>query len=161
MRRSSGSSCLDFADQLDTALRYYGFASTLDRHGISGGEVRLNNLIRDADTVAFVLSPASAKSEICAWEVDEAVRLGKRIIPVLCRQLDVPAHRRSSGISITSSSTPNLSHQAPASAQGSSGSALHSIPISSGCANTLAICSGRRSGTEAADPPIGCCRVLT
>jgi hypothetical protein len=82
---------LDFADQLDTALRYYGFASTLDRHGISGGEDwqrRLNNLIRDADTVAFVLSPASAKSEICAWEVDEAVRPGKRIIPVLCRPLD-------------------------------------------------------------------------
>jgi hypothetical protein len=82
---------LDFADQLDTALRYYGFASTLDRHGISGGEDwqrRLGNLIRDADTVVFVLSPASAKSEICAWEVDEAVRLGKRIIPVLCRPLD-------------------------------------------------------------------------
>jgi TIR domain len=82
---------LDFADQLDTALRYYGFASTLDRHGISGGEDwqrRLSNLIRDADTVAFVLSPASAKSDICSWEVREAVRLGKRIIPVLCRPLD-------------------------------------------------------------------------
>ena len=60
---------LEFADQLDIALRYYGFASTIDRHGISGGEEwqrRLGNLIRDADTVAFVLSPASAKSEICA-----------------------------------------------------------------------------------------------
>src|SRR5262249_32990280 len=82
---------LEFADQLDTALRYCGFASTIDRHGISGGEDwqrRLGNLIRDADGVVFVLSPASAKSEICAWEVGEAVRLGKRIVPVLCRPLD-------------------------------------------------------------------------
>jgi hypothetical protein len=80
---------LDFADQLDKALRLTGFA-TLDRHGISGGEdwrIRLGGLIRAADTVVFVLSPASAASEICAWEVGEAARLNKRIIPVLCRTL--------------------------------------------------------------------------
>src|SRR5262245_57178000 len=82
---------LNFADQLDVALGLYGFATTIDRHGISGGEDwkrRLRNLIREADTVVFVLSPASAVSEICAWEVDEAVRLGKRILPVLCRASD-------------------------------------------------------------------------
>lgn len=81
---------LDFSDQLDAALRLTGFDTTLDRHGISGGEdwkSRLGNLIRDADTIAFVLSPSSARSEICAWEVAEATRLGKRIIPVPCRPL--------------------------------------------------------------------------
>jgi hypothetical protein len=31
--------------------------------------------------VVFVLSPTSARSEICAWEVKEAARLGKRILP--------------------------------------------------------------------------------
>jgi WD40 repeat protein len=80
-----------FSDQLDMALGLTGFDTTLDRHGISGGEdwkSRLGNLLRDADTVAFVLSPSSARSEICAWEVGEAIRLGKRIIPVLCRPLD-------------------------------------------------------------------------
>jgi TPR repeat protein len=82
---------LDFADQLDAALDACGFACVLDRHGISGGEdwkLRLGNLISEADTVVFVLSPTSARSEICAWEVEEAARLGKRILPVNCRSLE-------------------------------------------------------------------------
>jgi len=82
---------LGFADQLEEALKITGFSTTLDRHGISGGEDwqgRLGALIRDADTVVFVVSPASTKSEICAWEVAEAVRLNKRILPVLPRSLN-------------------------------------------------------------------------
>ncbi len=81
---------LAFADQLDPALRLTGFDTTIDRRGISGGEnwkSRLGNLILGCDTVVFVLSPASAESEICAWEVGEATRLGKRIIPVLCQPI--------------------------------------------------------------------------
>jgi TPR repeat protein len=81
---------LDFADQLDAALNACGFDCVLDRHGISGGEDwkrRLGNLIREADTVVFVLSPTSARSEICAWEVEEAARLGKRILPAIWRSL--------------------------------------------------------------------------
>jgi hypothetical protein len=80
---------LDFADQLDAAL--YDFECLIDRHGISGGEDwkrRLGNLISEADTVVFVLSPSSARSEICAWEVEEAARLNKRILPVVCRPLE-------------------------------------------------------------------------
>jgi tetratricopeptide (TPR) repeat protein len=79
-----------FADQLVAALAVTGFEPTIDRHEISGGEDwkrRLGGLIREADTVVFVLSPASAQSSICAWEVDEAARLGKRILPVVCRPL--------------------------------------------------------------------------
>src|SRR5262249_42496165 len=45
------------------------------------------NMISEADTVVFVLSPDSARSEICFHEVEEAVRLGKRILPVNCRPL--------------------------------------------------------------------------
>jgi TIR domain len=81
---------LDFADMLDAALGLANFETTIDRRGISGGEdwkTYLGALIRDADTVVFVLSPSSVRSEICAWEVEEAVRLGKRIIPVLARPL--------------------------------------------------------------------------
>ncbi|MGI9424317.1 MAG: toll/interleukin-1 receptor domain-containing protein [Hyphomicrobiaceae bacterium] len=82
---------LTFAEQLAAALALQQFAITIDRHGISGGEdwkQRLGHLIRDADTIVFVLSPASANSEICRWEVDEAVRLGKRILPVVSESIE-------------------------------------------------------------------------
>jgi len=73
---------LDFADQLAAALDSSGFECFIDREGISGGEAwkrRLGNLISEADTVVFVLSPGSARSETCNWEVEEAARLNKRI----------------------------------------------------------------------------------
>ena len=82
---------LNFADQLDAALNLCGFECLIDRHGISGGEDwkrRLGNLISEADTIVFVLSPSSARSEICDWEVEEAARLNKRILPVNCRPLE-------------------------------------------------------------------------
>jgi TPR repeat protein len=82
---------LHFADQLDAALNACGFECLIDRHGISGGEDwkrRLGTLISGADTVVFVLSPTSARSEICAWEVEKATRLSKRILPVSCRPLE-------------------------------------------------------------------------
>src|SRR6516162_1249453 len=82
---------LNFADQLDAALSTYGFECLVDRHGISGGEDwkrRLGDLISEADTVVFVLSPSSAHSEICDWEVEEAARLNKRILPVNWRPLE-------------------------------------------------------------------------
>jgi TPR repeat protein len=81
----------DFADQLDAALDAYGFESSMDRHGVSGGEEwkrRLGNLISEADTVVFVLTPTSARSPICSWEVEEAARLGKRILPANWRPLE-------------------------------------------------------------------------
>ncbi|MGZ8446001.1 MAG: toll/interleukin-1 receptor domain-containing protein, partial [Candidatus Binatia bacterium] len=78
---------LSFADELVAGLAYDGrYEVTIDRHSIIEGEdwrLRLGALIADADTVVFILSPASAKSDICAWEVDEAHRLSKRILPVL------------------------------------------------------------------------------
>src|SRR6516225_1417378 len=80
-----------FAGQLVAALNACGFECFIDREGISGGEKwkqRIGNLISEADTVVFMLSPASVRSEICAWEVEEAARLGKRILPVNCRPLE-------------------------------------------------------------------------
>lgn len=82
---------VDFADQLHATLIIGGYDATIDRHGIHVGEDwerRLGDMIRSADTVVFLLSPSSARSAACAWEVGQAVHLGKRIIPIACRPLD-------------------------------------------------------------------------
>ena len=82
---------LAFADQLVAVLEWQGFLPIIDRKGIYGAErweERLGQLILEADIVVFVLSPDSAASEVCAWEVEKAAGRGKRIIPVLCRPLE-------------------------------------------------------------------------
>ena len=89
---------LGFADELVAALGMAAeFEILFDRIGIGHGEEwrgRLGRLIVESDTVVFILSPDSVASEVCAWEVEEARRLSKRIIPVLWRAVDfarVPA----------------------------------------------------------------------
>ena len=81
---------LEFADQLAKALELLGYRSIIDREGISGGEewkIRLGELILECDTVVFVMTPESAVSPVCAWEVEEAARLSKRILPVIAMPL--------------------------------------------------------------------------
>jgi TIR domain len=92
----------EFADQLVDALIAAGFDPLIDRHRMTGGEEfrnRLSALIRECDTVAFVISPDSVDPKsFCAWEVAEASRYSKRMIPVLYRPLGdavVPPHLRS------------------------------------------------------------------
>ena len=82
---------VDFADQLVHVLADRGFEVVIDRKDIDAAErwkERLGQLILQSDIVVFVLSPDSARSDICAWEVEEAARRAKRIIPVLCRALE-------------------------------------------------------------------------
>jgi hypothetical protein len=80
----------DFADQLVAGLEALGFPTTIDRRGIHGAEnwkQRLGELILGSDIVVFVLTPTSATSPVCQWEVDHARELKKRIVPVLARPL--------------------------------------------------------------------------
>jgi TPR repeat protein len=82
---------LEFVEQLKAGLDPCGVECIIDFEGISGGEDwkrRLGDLISEADTVIFVLTPESARSEICAWEAQEATRLSKRIVPVNWRPLE-------------------------------------------------------------------------
>ncbi len=87
-----------FVDELAAGLPLVGnFDVTLDRHSIESGvdwKERLRDLIEEADAVVFVLSPEFARSKECAWEVEMATALGKRLVPVLYRALGdaVPPH---------------------------------------------------------------------
>jgi hypothetical protein len=86
--RSDGSA---FAEELVAGLEAAGFDPFLDRHDIAPGEdweSRLGNLLQEADTVVYVLTPAWVASDRCKWEVDRAEALHKRLIPVVAR--DVP-----------------------------------------------------------------------
>jgi hypothetical protein len=67
-----------------------GFAPFLDRHDIKPGEpweARLGGLIEQSDTVVFVISPESVKSERCVWEVEKALALSKRLLPVIYKSV--------------------------------------------------------------------------
>jgi len=78
-------------EQLRDALIEFGFEAYLDLHDILPGEPwkeRLGVLIASADTVVFALSPDSVASEVVDWEVNEAERLSKRILPVVMRDAD-------------------------------------------------------------------------
>ena len=76
-----------FAKELLSGLEFDGgYEVFIDEHDIHEGEVwqeRLHALIVSADTVVFVMSPSSVASEICRWEIKEAVANSKRIVPVL------------------------------------------------------------------------------
>lgn len=74
-----------FADQIGAFLHNAGFQPLLDRYetGGDGWEDRLGRLIEDADALVLVLTEASANSEMCVWEVEEAQRLNKRVVLVL------------------------------------------------------------------------------
>src|SRR5262249_35824403 len=80
-----------FAREIAGGLQMFGgFDISIDTEAIQEGEdwkARLGVLIADSDTVVFILTSKSAASHICAWEVEEAERLSKRIIPVQAESL--------------------------------------------------------------------------
>ncbi len=79
-----------FAQMMVGALTERGFDAFLDKTDIAPGEPwkeRLAGLIATADTVVFSVSPDSVASPICAWELEESTRLGKRLIPVVARRI--------------------------------------------------------------------------
>ena len=79
---------LEAAERLRDRLDANGFEAYLDKHDILPGEPwqeRLGRLIESADTVVFLLSSDSIASSICDWEVNEAERLAKRLLPVVIR----------------------------------------------------------------------------
>lgn len=78
----------DFAEDLLVALKACGFEAYLDKHDIAPGDVwerRIGRLIEAADSMVFVVSPDSVKSDRCADEIAIGEDRGKRILPVVWR----------------------------------------------------------------------------
>ena len=89
---------LEFVDRLQPALAKHGVDAFVDREDIGKGEEwweRVEQLITEADTVIFVMTPGSARSEICQREVDFAERLKKRFLPVIAA--DITGQHRAAG----------------------------------------------------------------
>jgi TIR domain len=86
----------DIAERLVERLRNEGFETLRDVDDILPTEAwreRLEVLIRKADSIVFLLSPHSAVSEICAWEVEFANSLSKKIAPIVIEDVagaDIP-----------------------------------------------------------------------
>jgi WD40 repeat protein len=81
---------IEFVNRLEAALKARGVDARVDRDDIEKSEewwTRIQQLIAEADSVIFVLSPASAISPICQNEVDFAEGVKKRLIPIVARDL--------------------------------------------------------------------------
>src|SRR5262249_52170320 len=81
-----------FANEIAAGLEVLGgfevLIDTSQIHEAEDWKARLGSLIAQSDTVVFILSPKSAASAICKWEVSEAAQLSKRILPIRAAPLD-------------------------------------------------------------------------
>lgn len=87
----------EFARRLVDQLKQRGHDSWIDLEGIEPSDrwwQSVTEAIDGADAVVFIASPDSVASEVCAREIKHAAEQHKRLIPVVCRDvegLDVPA----------------------------------------------------------------------
>ena len=80
-----------FARQLFEALEARGLSAWVDWEGIPPSAEWWREVcaaIESVDAFVFVMSPDSLASKVCADELDHAVRQHKRLIPVVCRELE-------------------------------------------------------------------------
>lgn len=76
----------EFARQIYLVLQDEGFNPLMDVQAINPAEPwqdRLTSMIEQCDTIVFIVSEPFLASEACAWEAQEALRMGKRMIPML------------------------------------------------------------------------------
>ena len=81
----------DFVSRLAEALGERGKEAWVDVEGIRDAEVFpavLRAAIEESDGFVFVVSPDSVASSYCEQEVEHALELNKRIVPLLLRPVD-------------------------------------------------------------------------
>ena len=80
-----------FAQALNAGLKERGRETWVDWEGIPPSADWLKEIyaaIEAADAVLFVLSPDSIASEVCGKEIAHALQCHKRVIPLVCRDVD-------------------------------------------------------------------------
>lgn len=81
----------DFVDELNISLETCGFNCYFDKQDIASGEdweMRLRSLISGADTTICIITEAWVNSTECVKELEIALDLGRRVIPVLKQEID-------------------------------------------------------------------------
>lgn len=81
-----------FADRMQAMLSEKDFDVLIDRHHLPFGEAwkeELAALIRNCDTLLFLVTANSVASETCNWELQVAEGLRKRIFPILVEPVKV------------------------------------------------------------------------
>lgn len=81
---------IDFARKLTEALRGQGLDFWIDQEGIPPTVdwwKEIEKGIEEADTFLFLMSPDSVRSKVCRQQVEVAVKNGKRIIPIVVREI--------------------------------------------------------------------------
>lgn len=86
--RKDRASVAHLYDALNAQDEIRVFRDTNDILPTEEWKPRLEKLIRESDMIVFALSPSSAVSTICAWEIELAESLNKRIIPVVVDEVD-------------------------------------------------------------------------
>jgi hypothetical protein len=91
----------DFARKLTKAFEDQGMDVWIDLESIPLSVdwwQEIEKGIEEADAFLFLLSPDSAKSEVCKREIDHAIKNGKRLIPIVVHDVkagEAPAELRS------------------------------------------------------------------
>jgi WD40 repeat protein len=81
----------EFVLRLAKSLEEAGWTAWVDTDDIPPAAEWRDELtagIRAAHTFVFALSPDSVESEYCGWELDQAVALGKRLVPLVIRDVE-------------------------------------------------------------------------
>ena len=82
---------IEFARRLTDELRKSDLDFWIDWEGIPPTVDWWNEIekgIEEADIFLFLISPDSAKSKVCGQEIDTAYKNGKRIIPIVVREIE-------------------------------------------------------------------------
>src|SRR5512133_2875045 len=88
---------IEFAKRLTEELQKSELDFWVDWEGIPPTVdwwMQIEKGIEEADVFLFLISPDSVKSKICTQEIDYAIKNGKRLIPLMVRDVkgdDIPA----------------------------------------------------------------------